>query len=162
VQAQGRLDRRPVDARGPGPVEVRYRREPPDPRARQTTFEAAAGAFLLFRGHAVFEQLNGAPPPFRGPGAEIGAMGCGVVRAAHRPQTGRSPGVPAFGTRRWTITRRCAKTKTLNRVVPVIRPEGPGYADSGPSPFPSPSAGTVYRSLIKRATWLGTTSFRAV
>src|SRR5205807_7960927 len=79
----------------------------------------------------------------------------GRNRPVHRPQTGRSPGVPAFGTRRWTITRRCAKTKTLNRVVPVIRPEGPGCADSGPSPFPSPSAGTVYRSLIKRATWWG-------
>ncbi len=58
----------------------------------------------------------------------------GSNRRAHRSRIGRSPGAPACGTRRWTITRRCAKTNPLSR-VPVIRPEGPGCADSGPSPF---------------------------
>jgi len=75
----------------------------------------------------------------------------GSNRRAHRSQTGRSPGVSACGTRRWTITRRCATTNPLSR-VPVIRPEGPGCADSGPSPSSAPSAETIYRSLIRPAT----------
>ena len=40
----------------------------------------------------------------------------------------------------------------------MIRPEGPGCADSGPSPSSAPSAETIYRSLIPRATGGGTTS----
>jgi len=81
----------------------------------------------------------------------------GSNRRAHRSRTGRNPGVPACGTRRWTITRWCAKTNPLSR-VPVIRPEGPGCADSGPSPSSAPSAETIYRSLITRATGNRTTS----
>jgi hypothetical protein len=72
---------------------------------------------------------------------------------AHRSRTGMNPRAPALGARGWTITRGYAKKglALLNR-APVIRPRGPGVSKT-PGPHSSPpSAGTIYRSVIKLAT----------
>jgi hypothetical protein len=77
----------------------------------------------------------------------------GDNRLEHKSRTGMNPRAPALGARGWTITRGCAKKglELLNR-VPVIRPEGPGCPRLRALTPRPPSAGTIYRSVIKLAT----------
>jgi len=81
VQPQGGVDSGAVDALRPGPVEVTHGGEAPNLGPGQATFQAAAGALLLFVLDEMFEQLRGAPAALGGEGHDIVQVGGGVAQA---------------------------------------------------------------------------------